>query len=141
MTRVYYKYAIAAIIVFDLSRPATFDSVLKWYNDVNQKVMLANGQPVPVILLANKCDLEDVVVDNESLNSFCKTYKFMGWFATSAKEDKNINEAMVFLVQNILHLTTEDRRQDDCIMLPSQVYPDEPDDLEENKKDTCCLTS
>ena len=29
MTHVYYKYAIAAIIVFDLGRPATFESVLK----------------------------------------------------------------------------------------------------------------
>lgn len=29
MTRVYYKYAIAAIIVFDISRPATFDAVIK----------------------------------------------------------------------------------------------------------------
>ena len=29
MTHVYYKYAIAAIIVFDLTRPATFEAVLK----------------------------------------------------------------------------------------------------------------
>ncbi|KCV67253.1 rab family, other, partial [Fonticula alba] len=29
MTHVYYKYAIAAIIVFDLSRSATYDAVLK----------------------------------------------------------------------------------------------------------------
>ena len=29
MTHVYYKYAIAAIIVFDLGRPATFESVVK----------------------------------------------------------------------------------------------------------------
>jgi Ras-related protein Rab-32 len=29
MTHVYYKYAIAAIIVFDLGRPATFESVIK----------------------------------------------------------------------------------------------------------------
>jgi hypothetical protein len=29
MTRVYYKYAIAAVIVFDVSRPATFEAVMK----------------------------------------------------------------------------------------------------------------
>ena len=29
MTHVYYKYAMAALIVFDLTRPATFDAVLK----------------------------------------------------------------------------------------------------------------
>ena len=29
MTHVYYKYAIAAVIVYDLGREATFDSVAK----------------------------------------------------------------------------------------------------------------
>ncbi|KXJ19153.1 Ras-related protein Rab-32B, partial [Exaiptasia diaphana] len=54
MTRVYYKYAIAAVIVFDLSRPATFEAVSKWYSDISQKVMLTNEKPIPIILLANK---------------------------------------------------------------------------------------
>jgi Ras-related protein Rab-32 len=79
MTRVYYKYAIAAIIVYDLSRPATFDSVLKWHRDVNQKVMLANEQPVPILLLANKCDLEDAHFDPNLLDEFCKEHGFIGW--------------------------------------------------------------
>lgn len=76
------RYAIAAIIVFDVTRPATFDSVIKvgrgawrrrcsgrcrhearrrpgvrarqWQNDVNDKVMLANEKPVPILLIANK---------------------------------------------------------------------------------------
>jgi Ras-related protein Rab-32 len=54
MTRVYYKYAIAGLVVFDLSRPATFEAVLKWRDDVNSKVMLANDEPIPLLLLANK---------------------------------------------------------------------------------------
>eukprot|EP00002_Diphylleia_rotans_P016814 TRINITY_DN3264_c0_g2_i2.p1 TRINITY_DN3264_c0_g2~~TRINITY_DN3264_c0_g2_i2.p1 ORF type:complete len:169 (-),score=37.53 TRINITY_DN3264_c0_g2_i2:37-543(-) len=54
MTSVYYKYAIAAIIVYDLSRPSTFDPVLKWRDDLNSKVVLSNDEPVPVVLLANK---------------------------------------------------------------------------------------
>ncbi|ESO85453.1 hypothetical protein LOTGIDRAFT_96617, partial [Lottia gigantea] len=107
MTRVYYKYAIAAIIVFDLSRPATFDSVLKWLNDVNSKVMLGNEQPVPVMLIANKCDIEDVQVQQEVLNKFCKDHKFIGWFATSAKTDVKIDEAMKFLINHILKLPTD----------------------------------
>jgi len=54
MTHVYYKYAIAAVIVFDLTRPATFDAVLKWKDDLDSKVVLNNHQPVPCILVANK---------------------------------------------------------------------------------------
>ncbi|KAL3226268.1 hypothetical protein MRX96_025178 [Rhipicephalus microplus] len=56
MTRVYYKYATAAVIVYDLSRPATLHSVLKWKADLAAKVELPNGRPLPVLLVANKCD-------------------------------------------------------------------------------------
>ena len=115
MTRVYYKYAIAAIIVYDLSRPATFDSVLKWFHDVNQKVMLANEKPVPVLLVANKCDLEDAQahLDSSSLDEFCKEHGFIGWYPTSAKDDQNISDAMTFLVKHILSLSADVQRHND----------------------------
>ena len=38
MTRVYYKYAHGALIVFDLSRPETFDSALSWLSDDTEKL-------------------------------------------------------------------------------------------------------
>ena len=40
--------------MFDVSRSATFDAVQKWKNDLDEKVHLPNGKPVPCILLANK---------------------------------------------------------------------------------------
>jgi Ras-related protein Rab-32 len=79
MTRVYYKYAIAAIIVFDVSRPATFEAVLKWRDDVNSKVMLANDAPIPCLLLANKCDISGVNIDKKLLDAFAKEHNFIGW--------------------------------------------------------------
>ncbi|KAM7447278.1 rab32 [Porites harrisoni] len=117
MTRVYYKYAIAAVIVFDLSRPATFEAVLKWHWDVNQKVMLTNEKPIPVLLLANKCDLEDYPYDEEQLNQFCQEHGFIGWLPTSAKEDRNIDEAMRLLVQAILSISGESKKPElqDCL--------------------------
>jgi GTPase SAR1 family protein len=51
---VYYKDASAAIVVFDLSRQATLESVLKWKSDIDEKVRLKNGASIPTILLANK---------------------------------------------------------------------------------------
>ena len=54
MTRVYYKEAVGAFIVFDVTRSSTFEAVQKWKNDLDSKVQLPNGDPVPCILLANK---------------------------------------------------------------------------------------
>ena len=40
--------------MFDVTRASTFEAVQKWKNDLDSKVMLPNGSPVPVVLLANK---------------------------------------------------------------------------------------
>lgn len=61
MTRVYYKEAVGAFIVFDVTRPATFDAVNKWKTDLDSKVQLPDGSPIPCILLANKVTLADVL--------------------------------------------------------------------------------
>ena len=54
MTRVYYKEAVGAFLVFDVNSPQTFNAVLKWKHDLDTKVCLADGNPIPCLLLANK---------------------------------------------------------------------------------------
>lgn len=54
MTRVYYKEAAGAIVVFDVTRAATFEGALKWKSDLDQKLQLLDGRPIPSILVANK---------------------------------------------------------------------------------------
>jgi hypothetical protein len=39
MTRVYYKEAVGAVIVFDVTRVSTFDAVQKWKADIDSKVL------------------------------------------------------------------------------------------------------
>ncbi|XP_005097933.1 ras-related protein Rab-32B [Aplysia californica] len=145
MTRVYYKYAIAAIIVFDLSRPATFDSVLKWLEDVNSKVMLSNEEPVPVLLLANKCDIEDVSIEHDKLNSFCKEKNFVGWFQTSAKTNQNVDDAMNFLVDHILSLPSGAKQPSEHMSITTSITNstedstfDGVDDYSGNRSNSCC---
>lgn len=103
MTRVYYKEALGAFVVFDLSRSSTFEAVLKWKSDLDSKVHLPNGSPIPAVLLANKCDQKKEGSQSHSqMDQFCKDHGFTGWFETSAKDNINIDEATRFLVEKIL---------------------------------------
>jgi len=104
MTRVYYKEAVGAMVVFDVTRVTTFEAVSKWKNDIDQKVFINEDQPIPVVLLANKCDMtkEGIVKNNEQMNKYCEEKGFAGWFETSAKDNINIDMAAKFLVGKIL---------------------------------------
>ncbi|XP_051160176.1 ras and EF-hand domain-containing protein homolog isoform X2 [Leptopilina boulardi] len=104
MTRVYYKEAVGAFIVFDVTRSATLEAVVKWKQDLDSKVQLPDGSPIPCVLLANKCDQqkEGMVNTPAKMDEYCKEKNFAGWFETSAKENINIEEAARFLVNKIL---------------------------------------
>lgn len=101
MTRVYYREAVGALVVFDVTRASTFEAVLKWKDDLDSKVTLNHGRPVPVVLLANKSD--QLPSHSPKLDSFCRENGFVAWFETSAKENTNIEEAAHCLVEHILN--------------------------------------
>ncbi|XP_014287164.1 ras-related protein Rab-32B [Halyomorpha halys] len=102
MTRAYYKYAVGCAIVFDATRHNTFISAKKWLQDLREKVVLDNGRDIPVVLLANKWDIEEHGVTTTSITKFCKDNSILNWFPTSARNNTNISEAMVCLIATAL---------------------------------------
>lgn len=59
-------------------------------SDIREKVTLGDGRPLPVLLLANKCDIDSVTIHPDVISNFCKQHHIDAWFLTSAKEDINI---------------------------------------------------
>ncbi|TDG99565.1 hypothetical protein EPR50_G00195290 [Perca flavescens] len=108
MTRVYYREAVGALVVFDMTRLSTFQAVLKWKGDLDSKVALSNGTPVPAVLLGNKCDQRSLCPKLPKLENFSREYGFIGWYETSAKDNTNIDAAITCLVKSIM--TAEDER-------------------------------
>ncbi len=56
MARTYYKGASGVVIMFDLTERKTFEEAKGWKNDVDAKLALPNGDPIPSILVANKVE-------------------------------------------------------------------------------------
>eukprot|EP01120_Amphizonella_sp_Union-15-10_P017213 TRINITY_DN94_c0_g1_i2.p1 TRINITY_DN94_c0_g1~~TRINITY_DN94_c0_g1_i2.p1 ORF type:complete len:215 (-),score=52.44 TRINITY_DN94_c0_g1_i2:168-812(-) len=111
MTRVYYKEAVGAMVVFDVTRVSTFEAVQKWKSDIDIKVSIpGTDKPIPVVLLANKIDLakDGFTKNKEQMDKFCEEHGFCGWFETSAKDNQNIDKAAHFLVKNILEKVAQE---------------------------------
>jgi len=112
MTRVYYKEAVGAIVVFDVTRIATFEAASKWKNDIDSKVTVGvEEKPIPVILLANKIDLakDGFVKSPSQMDQYCREHSFAGWFETSAKDNIGIDKAVKFLISKILENKVTDK--------------------------------
>lgn len=104
-SKVYYKEALGALLVYDISRPQTFDTVAKWKTEIDSMVRLPDGEgAIPVVLIGNKCDVEmgDGQVDQSHLNRFCEEHEFLSWFDTSAYSGEGIEEAIRCLVEKVL---------------------------------------
>lgn len=99
LTRVYYRYATAAVITVDISRPNTFDSAKIWIADLNEKY----EQKIPKILFINKCDLTQFQIDSKKIDAFCDEYELTGWYCISAKTGENIDESLQYLISEIMN--------------------------------------
>jgi GTPase SAR1 family protein len=105
MTRVYYKEAVAAIVVFDITNRKTFGAVDVWIKDVNEKLNTdPSREPIPIMLVANKTDLlkeRPACIDDAELDQYVTDMGIIGVFKTSAKDNDQIGEAMKFLVTRL----------------------------------------
>lgn len=105
MTRVYYKDAVGAILVFDATREDTFESVAKWKKDLDEKAALPDGTPLPCILLANKWDApkkKGLANTPDELHKYASVHGYVSYLEVSAKENLNLDEALVRLSAAIL---------------------------------------
>jgi len=141
MTRVYYKEAVGAFVVFDVTRVNTFEAVQKWKNDIDCKVTLPpDDRPIPVVLIANKCDLakEGFARNTAQMDKFCEEHGFAGWFETSAKDNINIDTAAKFLVARILE-NDINRDNQTTDQKPAGGIKVSADDEKPNPKPSNCL--
>jgi len=144
LTRSYYKEAVGALVVFDVTRQTTFEGVNKWKTDLDSKICSTDTEEnIPVILLANKVDLfqdEDKEYWEEmkgKIQKYCDEQGFIGWVETSAKNGIGIETAVKQLITTIL-----DKKTDDVEVNPmyESIILDNPQNVQPYKtySDRCC---
>merc|ERR1711943_173757 len=122
----------------NMTRVSTFEAVQKWKSDIDAKVFLSDNRPIPVVLLANKCDLagkEGICQDRRQMDKFCEDNGFIGWFETSAKSAQGIEEAAKCLVGKILEQSPVAPKQEKAtnkIVLNKEPQP------QQKQEDSCC---
>ena len=95
----FYKASKAAIIVYSLEDNnlgrRSFEHITDWHNDVKEFC-----GDIPVILFANKIDLiNEESMNKDYLEKLINDNNFTGYFITSAKTGKRVEDAFNFLIE------------------------------------------
>ena len=136
ITSAYYKGAKGALIVYDISRRATFDNIDKWITDLK-----TNGdQNIAIILIGNKSDLEDKreVSKDEGVQKSeeCK----IAFLETSALNGENVNKAFDELIDQIYENNcTNDDGKDEYEIDKGVNLNEGKDEKNDEQKKKCCL--
>ncbi|EEF34993.1 ras-related protein RABA5d [Ricinus communis] len=97
VTSAYYRGAVGALIVYDISRRTTFDSVGRWLDELKTH----SDTTVARMLVGNKCDLEnirDVTVEEGKSLAEAEGLFFM---ETSALDSTNVKKAFEIVIREI----------------------------------------
>ncbi|UKZ64380.1 uncharacterized protein TrAtP1_005595 [Trichoderma atroviride] len=102
VTRSYFRGASGALLVFDLSRKATFQHATDWLNDLRQ---IAEPDIV-IVLVGNKADLtqqEDNKreVTREEAEEWARRNGILEYVETSAKSGENVEKAFMRVAERI----------------------------------------
>lgn len=94
ITAAYYKGAKGALIVYDITKPDSFKSIDKWFNEIKEY----GDKAIIPMLIGNKCDLKHLraVESNVALDR-AKVLK-MPFMETSAAEATNVDQAFKKLI-------------------------------------------
>ena len=94
----FIKNADGVLLMYDITNRESFDKISKWWNDILEH----KEKDFPVILVGNKCDLEDErKVQKEEGESIAKKYN-VKFYETSNKDGINIEESFRELINIIL---------------------------------------
>ena len=85
----YYRGASAAVVVYDITHPSSFERAKKWVTELRQNVTNTN---LVIALVGNKADLSEQRAVAESDAREHAVEAGLLYFETSAKENVNVTE-------------------------------------------------
>ncbi|KVI09598.1 ras-related protein RABA6a-like [Cynara cardunculus var. scolymus] len=100
ITSSYYRGALGAMLVYDITRNGTFESIKKWLHQLRE----FGDDDMVIVLVGNKSDLVDLrEVDTEDGKKLAEIEKLC-FMETSAKENLNVEDAFLQMITKIYEI-------------------------------------
>ena len=121
-----YKDADGIILVFDVTSEESFNQITDWMEQIKNNV---SKEEINLILIGNKCDLADRMVEKERGEKMAEKLKIK-YFETSALTGQGINEAFEELAKQIF----KNKNPNENISRNISITYNKPEDALKKKK-------
>uniref|UniRef100_A0A914PZS8 Ras-related protein Rab-25 n=1 Tax=Panagrolaimus davidi TaxID=227884 RepID=A0A914PZS8_9BILA len=138
VTAAYYRGAIGAIVVYDITKHGTFENIETWLNEL--KKYTAADQNITIMVIGNKSDLRHLrAVPVEEGKNFAEI-RGISFFETSALDSTNVEKAFTNILTEI-YKSTKNRQSSNAGPQSSNstnINFQRKNATEESKKRECC---
>nr|GEY46821.1 Ras-related protein RABA1f [Tanacetum cinerariifolium] len=103
ITSAYYRGAVGALIVYDITRQVTFENIERWLKELRDHT----DQNIVIMLVGNKADLRHLrAVDTVDAKTFAERENNF-FMETSALESLNVENAFTEVLTQIYHVVSK----------------------------------
>ncbi|KAE9616931.1 hypothetical protein Lal_00034669 [Lupinus albus] len=103
ITSAYYRGAVGALLVYDVTRTSTFENAVRWLRELRDHT----DPNIVVMLIGNKSDLRHLVaISTEDGKSFAEE-ESLYFMETSALEATNVENAFTEVLSQIYHIMSK----------------------------------
>lgn len=140
ITSAYYRGAVGALLVYDVTRNITFENVERWLKELRDHT----DANIVIMLVGNKADLRHLrAVTTETAKAYAEKEETF-FMETSALESMNVESAFTEVLSQIYHVVSRKALEvgDDPAALPKgqTINVGSKDDVSAVKKIGCCST-
>ncbi|PWA87389.1 RAB GTPase [Artemisia annua] len=103
ITSSYYRGALGAMLVYDITRQGTFDNIKKWLHELRE----FGDRDMVIVLVGNKTDLVDLrEVDVEDGQKLAQLENLC-FMETSAKDNLNVEDVFLQMITKIYSIASQ----------------------------------
>ncbi|KAH1096133.1 hypothetical protein J1N35_013054 [Gossypium stocksii] len=140
VTSAYYRGAFGALLVYDISRRATFDNVARWLDELNSH----SDTTVVRMLVGNKCDLENTREVSLDEGKSLAESEGLFFIETSALDSTNVWTAFEIVIREIYNNVSRKVLSSDSYkakLSVNRVSLVNDDELKQSKTKYACCSS
>ncbi|KAK4492172.1 hypothetical protein RD792_002970 [Penstemon davidsonii] len=135
VTSAYYRGAVGALIVYDITRTTTFESTKRWLDELNTHCDTTAAR----MLVGNKCDLENIREVSVEEGKNLAEEEGLFFIETSALDSTNVNKAFEIVIREIYEKVSRKLLNSDSYKAELSVNRVSVDLSKQNKSTfSCC---